>query len=93
MWSRVTLPSWHTLLPFYYHPTEQLEIHPNAEDAPESIFDRRAIRTLASGDVTLVYGRHDTWKPVERLQELVFCGQPMDQWLNERGVTPADRKR
>jgi galactokinase/mevalonate kinase-like predicted kinase len=38
------------------------------------------------GDFLLVYGVHDTWKPVKKPEELMFCGVPFSRWLQERSI-------
>ncbi len=39
------------------------------------------------GEFTLVYGVHDTWKPVAGPEQLVFCGAPLSQWLSDRAIS------
>ena len=47
-------------------------------------------REIASGIYLLVYSAQDSWKPVQTLEELIFCGFSMERWLSERGLGPGD---
>ena len=75
------------ILPFYYEESEQLELFPDAPEPKEIYFDRRL---LDSGEVTAVYGRDDSWRPVESVGELVYCNQEMSSWLSQRDLSIQD---
>jgi len=34
----------------------------------------------------LVYSHDDTWKKVNHIEDLVFCDQPLNQWLSDRDL-------
>ncbi|MGA2977846.1 MAG: L-fucokinase [Spirochaetia bacterium] len=40
--------------------------------------------------VRLVYHKDDTFKPRARAEDVVFCGGPLPQWLDERGLSLDD---
>ncbi len=40
------------------------------------------------GELTLVYGVQDTWKPAAAPEQLKFCGLPLSSWLSERSLRP-----
>jgi galactokinase/mevalonate kinase-like predicted kinase len=43
-------------------------------------------RANGLGEFLLVYGVNDTWKPVKKPEELMFCGVPLSGWLAERSI-------
>ncbi len=48
-------------------------------------------RRISCGDsVTLVYAETDSLKPVGGLDQTMFCGIPVSQWLHERQLQPSD---
>jgi galactokinase/mevalonate kinase-like predicted kinase len=44
-------------------------------------------RSNGLGEFLLVYGVRDTWKPVKKLEELIFCGVAFSSWLSERSIS------
>jgi galactokinase/mevalonate kinase-like predicted kinase len=44
-------------------------------------------RSNRLGEFILVYAVHDTWKPVKKPEELLFCGIPLSSWLLERSIS------
>jgi galactokinase/mevalonate kinase-like predicted kinase len=47
-------------------------------------------RSVFKVRMRIVYFDSDSFKPVESLAELQFCGVSMEQWLSERLLSPAD---
>jgi galactokinase/mevalonate kinase-like predicted kinase len=43
-------------------------------------------RRTRLGEFTLVYGIHDTWKPVAGPEQLTFCRVLLSHWLSERSI-------
>tara|TARA_B100000795_G_scaffold45032_1_gene29567 strand:+ start:90 stop:1106 length:1017 start_codon:yes stop_codon:yes gene_type:complete len=61
---------------------------------PEGLcLDGRALSSAHGGDderVLLVYSSTDSFKRAASLSTLLYCGQPMEAWLQQRGLSPAD---
>ena len=47
-------------------------------------------RTIDNSTIILVYGINDTFKKQNRLEDVVFCGNAMDNWLIGHGLTKED---
>jgi len=47
-------------------------------------------RGLGEDRVVVVVSARDSFRVVDDPADLVFCGQPLDRWLDERGLTRAD---
>jgi Predicted kinase related to galactokinase and mevalonate kinase len=47
-------------------------------------------RNIDNSVITLVYGINDTFRVQNRLEDVVFCGIAMDQWLMVHGLTKED---
>jgi galactokinase/mevalonate kinase-like predicted kinase len=52
--------------------------------------ERRLQQDGSAMTVRLAYHRDDTFKPQASPEKLVYCGQPLSQWLAARGLSMAD---